>query len=194
MIAYVKINPNKIMEMSFLGKNSFKFRTKTLTLVVDPINPKERADVVVYTGVPTVMVAGAANRDKVFVIDKEGEYELGGVGIIVDRISPDKEDKLVRISADGVAIADVCALPADLPENTLEKLRESDLLIVPLSKSKLIEEVEPYIVVLSGYDKAVEVDQFLAAHKFEVVKRDIDKLKLDADTLPDNTEVVVLNG
>lgn len=182
------------MEVSFLGKNSFKFKTKTLTLVVDPVNPKERADVVVYTGTPTVMVVGAVNRDRVFVIDKEGEYELGGVGIIVDRLLPDIEEKLVRISADGVAIADVCALPTDLPENTLEKLRESDVLIVPLLKSKLIEEAEPYIAVLCGYDEAAEVDQFLATHKFEVVKRDIEKLKLDADSLPDNTEVVVLNG
>ncbi|MFZ2202523.1 MAG: hypothetical protein WAV56_03955, partial [Microgenomates group bacterium] len=115
-------------------------------------------------------------------------------GIIVDRLLPDIEEKLVRISADGVAIADVCALPTDLPENTLEKLRESDVLIVPLLKSKLIEEAEPYIAVLCGYDEAAEVDQFLATHKFEVVKRDIEKLKLDADSLPDNTEVVVLNG
>ena len=79
------------MEVSFLGKNSFKFKTKTLTLVVDPVNPEERADVVVYTGTPTVMVVGAVNRDRVFVIDKEGEYELGGVGIIVDRLFPDIE-------------------------------------------------------------------------------------------------------
>ena len=182
------------MEITFLGKNSFKFKTKNLTLVVDPISSKERADVVVYTGATTVMVAGAVNRAKVFVVDKEGEYEWGGVGIIVDRISPDKEDKLVRISADGVAIADVCALPTDLEEKTLEKLRESDGLIVPLAKARLIEEVEPYIAVLCGYDNAAEVDQFLATHKFEVVKRDIEKLKLDADSLPDNTEVVVLNG
>lgn len=182
------------MEISFLGNNSFKFKTKTLTLVVDPINPKERADVVVYTGSPTVTVAGAVSRDKVFVIDKEGEYELGGVGIIVDRFLPEGEEKLVRISADGVAIADVCALSTDLPENTLEKLREADVLIVPLAKAKLIEAAEPYIAVLSGYDTAAEVDHFLADHKFEVVKRDIEKLKLDVDSLPDNTEIVVLNG
>lgn len=183
------------MELSFLGKNSFKFKTKNLTLVVDPVSPKERADVVVFTGVAGVTaVAGAVNRTEVFVIDKEGEYELGGVGIVVDRVSADKEDKLIRITADGVTVADVCALPTDLEEKTLEKLRESEVLIVPLSKAKLIEEVEPYVAVLSGYDGAAEVDQFLAVHKFEVVKRDIDKLKLDADSLPDNTEVVVLNG
>ncbi len=191
------------MELAFLGKNSFKFKTKNLTLVVDPVSPKERADVVVFT-TPTasqsggqagrVEISGGVNREKTFVIDKEGEYELGGVGIIVDRISADKEDKLVRITADGVTAADVCALPTDLPENTLEKLRESDVLIVPLAKAKLIEEAEPYIAVLAGYDTATEVDRFLIDHKFEVVKRDIDKLKLDADSLPDNTEVVVLNG
>ena len=183
------------MELTFLGQNSFKFKTKNLTLVVDPVNPKERADVVVFSGVAGVVaVAGAVNRTEVFVIDKEGEYELGGVGIIVDRLSPDKEDKLVRITADGVAVADVAGLTGELEEKTLEKLRESDVLIVPLAKARLIEDAEPYLAVLAGYDNAAEVDQFLATHKFEVVKRDIDKLKLDADSLPDNTEVVVLNG
>jgi hypothetical protein len=45
-----------------------------------------------------------------------------------------------------------------------------------------------------GYENLAEVDQFLGAHKFEIVKRDLDKLKLEADSLPENTEVVVLNG
>ena len=40
------------MEITFLGKNSFKFKTKNLTLVVDPISSKERADVVVIPALP----------------------------------------------------------------------------------------------------------------------------------------------
>ncbi len=182
------------MELSFLGGTSFKFKTKTLTLLVDPISAKEKADVVVYTGTRLNEVAGAVNRDKVFVIDKEGEYELGGVGIIVDQISVEGGGRLVRISVDGVTVADVTGLGPEVEEKTLEKLRECDVLLVALSESKLIEEVEPYIAVLCGYENIDAVEQFLVSHKFEVVRRDLDRLKLEGDSLPENTEVVVLNG
>src|SRR3972149_4820876 len=137
------------MELTFLGKNSFKFKTKNLTLIVDPVSPKERADVVVFSGVAGVVaVAGAVNRTEVFVIDKEGEYELGGVGIIVDRLSPDKEDKLVRISADGVAIADVSALPTEVRLTWLrhagDARRDAQGPIVPYIR----RHTEPYLAVL----------------------------------------------
>ncbi len=185
------------MEVTFLGKTSFKFKTKTLTLIVDPISNKEKADVVVYTGNPNAMVevSGAVNREKPFVIDKEGEYELGGVGIIVDRLEIGKEGMVVRISGDGVEVAHTGMVEGDLEEKMKQKLSESDVLLLTLKKAvDLINTCEPYIAVLMGYDSIAEVDQFLGSHKFEVVKRDLDKLKLDADSLPESTEVAVLNG
>ena len=185
------------MEVTFLGKTSFKFKTKTLTLIVDPVSAKEKADVVVYTDNPgaAAEISGAVNREKTFVIDKEGEYEFGGVGIIVDRLEIGKEGMVVRISGDGVEVAHTGAVTGDLEERLKQKLSESDVLLVTLEKGDdLINACEPYIAVLMGYGSVAEVDQFLGAHKFEVVKRDLDKLKLDADSLPESTEVVVLNG
>lgn len=180
-----------------MGKTSFKFKTKNLTLIVDPVSAKEKADVVVYTGNPNAIaeVSRAVNREKPFVIDKEGEYELGGVGIIVDRLEIGKEGWVVRISAGGVEVAHTGAVEDDLDEKMKQKLSESDVLLVTLKKAvDLINDCEPYVAILMGYDAIGEVDQFLGAHKFEVVKRDLDKLKLDADSLPETTEVVVLNG
>lgn len=185
------------MEVIFLGKTSFKIKTKNLTLIIDPISNKEKADVVVYTGNPSAAaeISGAVNRENAFVIDKEGEYELGGVGIIVDRLEIGKEGRVVRISVDGVEVAHTGAIEGDLDEKMKQKLTESDVLLLTLKKAvDLIDVCEPYIAVLMGYDAIGEVDQFLGAHKFEVVKRNLDKLKLDADSLPESTEVVVLNG
>lgn len=184
------------MEVTFLGKTSFKFKTKDLVLLIDPISTKERADVVVFTGTSgPVDVAGAVNRETPFVIDKEGEYELGGVGIILDRVEIGKPGMLVRVSGDGVEIAHTGAVIGELEEKMKQKLTESDVLLVTLAKAVgLIEVCEPYVAILMGYDNLVDVDQFLSTHKFEVVKRDLTKLKLDADSLPENTEVVVLNG
>lgn len=185
------------MEITFLGKNSFKFKTKNLTLIVDPISAKEKADVVIFTGNSGTVseISGPLNREKTFVIDKEGEYELGGVGIIADRVELGKEGMMIRISADGVEVAHAGAVIGDPDEKMKTKLSEADVLLVTLARGvDLINACEPYIAILMGYDSIGEVDQFLAAHKFEVVKRDVDKLKLDADSLPESTEVVVLNG
>lgn len=184
------------MEVTFLGKTSFRFKTKNLTLLIDPISDKEKADVVVLSGVGgNLEVAGAVNREKPFVIDSEGEYELGGVGIIVDRLVAGKPGMMVRVTSDGIEVAHTGALVGDLEEKMKQKLTESDVMLVTLEKAvELIKLCEPYIGVLMGYENLAEVDQFLGAHKFEIVKRDLDKLKLEAGSLPENTEVVVLNG
>ncbi len=184
------------MEVTFLGKTSFKFKTKSLILVVDPISSKEKADVIVLTNDGGVReIAGAVNREKTFVIDREGEYELGGVGIMVDRLELGKPGMVVRVSGDGVEVTHTGAVTVELEEKMKQKLTESDVLLVTLAKAvELIGACEPYIAVLMGHENLAEVDRFLAAHKFETVKRDVEKLKLDADSLPENTEVVVLNG
>ncbi len=184
------------MELTFLGKTSFKFKTKNLTLLIDPISDKERADVVVLTGAGGISkIAGAVNREKPFFIDNSGEYELGGVGIIVDRLVVGKPEMIVRVSSDGVEVAHTGAVTGDLEEKMIQRLAESDVLLVTLAKVvELIKSCEPYIAVLMGYENLAEIDQFFGAHKFEVVKRGLDKLKLEADSLPENTEVVVLNG
>lgn len=191
----VKIS--SLMELSFLGKNSFRFKTKTLTLIVDPVNAKERADVVVYTTSQTAHAggqAGGVNREKVFVIDKEGEYELGGVGIVVDK-SDDDGTMLVRITSDGVTVADVAALTKKLEGKLAEKVQETDVLLTSLrNASEMIAVAEPNIAVLAGYDDLSEVETYLGNQKFETVKRGMEKIKLEAGLLPENTEIVVLNA
>lgn len=184
------------MEVTFLGKTSFRFKTKNLTLLIDPISDKEKADVVVLTGSGGISeIAGAVNRDKPFLIDNPGEYELGGVGIIVDRLAMGKPGMVVRVSGDGVEVAHTGALLGDLEEKMKQRLAESDVILVTLAKAvELIKSCEPYIGVLMGYENLEQVDKFLGEHKFETVKRDLDKLKLEADSLPESTEVVVLNG
>lgn len=179
-----------------MGKTSFRFKTKNLTLLIDPISDKEKADVVVLTGAGGISeIAGAVNREKPFLINREGEYELGGVGIMVDRLAIGKPQMVVRVSGDGVEVAHTGAVTGDLEDKMKQKLTESDVMLVTLGKAvELIKSCEPYIAVLMGYENLTEVDQFLGTHKFETVKRDIDKLKLEADSLPENTEVVVLNG
>lgn len=184
------------MEISYLGKTSVRFKNKALTLLIDPISAKERADVVIYSsGLERVEIAGPVSRDKTFIIDKDGEYELSGVMMIANTIeSVGNKIMVSMITMDGVHVGYLGKLAEKLPENQVEKFGEADVLIVPLAVAPgVIAQTEPLMAVLVGYDDKVEVDKFLTDNKFEIVKRDLDKLKLDQDSLPESTEIVVLN-
>lgn len=176
------------MEISFLGKTSVKLKTKNLTLLANPVSSKEKADVVIYSlKLPRVEIAGPVAREKTFVVDKDGEYELSGVGVI-------SAGSVITFTIDGVIIG-YLGDETELSDNQIEKLSEVDVLLVPLKLAgDLISKIEPYIAVLIGYESKEELETFLAENKFETVKRDLDKLKLDQDSLPENTEVVVLNA
>lgn len=166
-----------------------KIKTKNLTLITNPNSAKERADAVLYCGVEaSIKVAGAVNRDKTFVIDKEGEYELSGVSVI-------NNGSIATISADGVIVGFFGGLKEKMVEATAEKYKDNDVILAPLAFAPgLIGQIEPYVAVLIGYESKEDVEKFLSENKFEVVKRDLDKIKLDQDSLPENTEVYVLNA
>ncbi|MBI1871976.1 hypothetical protein HYS10_01010 [Candidatus Collierbacteria bacterium] len=175
------------MEISFLGGVSIKIKTKNLVLLTDPKSAKEKADVVVYTSPNEIVVSGPVNRESTFYIKDEGEYELSGVGIIVSAVPV--------VTADGVSIAFLSGLSNGLTDAQIEKLSEVDVIAVPLAQAAtLIEQIQPSVAILIGYERKDEVDQFLTANKFEIVKRDLDKLKIDENNLAENTEVVVLNA
>ncbi len=186
------------MEISFLGKTALKIKTKNLTLEIDPISNRDRADAVIYSNsVPVISVAGSVAREKVFVIDKEGEYELAGVGMIVGADEVNGKKVLIPIvTVDGVSLAYLGGITGKLSDGQVEKLSElADVLVVPLANAvNLIEQIQPYIALLVGYESTEELEKFLAANKFETVRRDLDKIKIDSENLPENTEVVVLNA
>ena len=186
------------MEISYLGKTAIKIKTKSLVLISDPTQVKDRADVVIYSNYwPVVEVTGAVNRETVFVVDKEGEYELAGVGVITSSNEIDGKKILTSlITYDGVSVAYLGGVLDSLSDQQLDKLAEvTDVLIVPLlTAATLIEKIQPRLAILTGYENSAELDKFFETNKFEIVKRDVDKIKIDGDSLPENTEVLVLNA
>lgn len=175
------------MEISFLGGISIKIKTKNLVLLTDPKSDKEKADVVIYTSSSGVAVSSPVNRESTFYIKDEGEYELSGVGIVVSTVPV--------ITVDGVAIAYLAGVSEGLTPAQIEKLSDVDVIAVPLAAAgTLIPQIQPSVAILIGYERKDEVDEFLTANKFEIVKRGLDKLKLDESNLAENTEVVVLNA
>lgn len=180
------------MELSFLGSFGFKLKNKNITLLIDPLSAKEKADIIVFSGVVPEVILAPAGREKTFVIKMEGEYELGGVGVTTERTG---ERLMTVVMMDGVNLVHLSDYGGELTEKQLEKMNEADVILVPLNvKEEVFEQLEPYILVLMGYKEGSELEKFIAEKNLENVKRGQDKLKLDPSSLPEETEMVILNG
>lgn len=179
------------MELSFLGSFGFKLKSKNITLLIDPLSVKEKADIVVFSGVVPEVILAPAGREKTFVIKMEGEYELGGVGVITERVG---ERLVTSVMMDGVNLVHLSDDGEMLSEKQLEKINEAEVILAPISlKEEAWDQLEPYVLIPMGYHDAGELTKFIDERELSGAKRE-DKLKLDPSSLPEETEVVILNG
>lgn len=187
---YDIINAN--MELNYLGDKSFKFKNKSITLLINPNGNKEKADVVVMTAGNAMPTIATVTRNEVFQITEEGEYELGGVGIIVSKV---KGGNISYVFMDGVRVAYLFGDSFELSDKQLETLNESDVILTSINLDKaLIGKLDPYILIPFGQSGQTDVDKFISENKFGTVVPNLDKIKLDPDSLPEDTQVWVLNG
>lgn len=183
---------NAEMELNYLGTNSFKLKNKAEVILVNPTSNRERGDVVVTTGFDKLPVIASVSRSEVFVVNEEGEYELGGIGIIMDRVNG---GTIVYFFIDAVKIAYIDGTALELSERQLEKLNESDVMLVSVNIEKgLLGKLDPYILVPYGQSNSAEVEKFISENKFGTVVPNLDKIKLDTQSLPEDTQVWVLNA
>lgn len=191
MIAHYAII-NAEMELNYLGTNSFKLKNKVETLLVNPNTTKEKGDVVISTSLDKLPTIASVSRSEVFYINEEGEYELGGVGIIMDKV---KGGAIVYIFIDGVRVAYLDGVSFELSERQLEKLNESDVMLVSVDLDRtILDKLDPYVLVPFGQANQAGVDKFISENKFGTIVPNLDKIKLDPESLPEDTQVWVLNA
>lgn len=179
------------MEINYLGGKSFKLKNKSVTLLIDPISGKEKGDVVIYSSENMLgQTIASVTRNEVFEVSSEGEYEIGGVGIIADKFDG---HRVSYIFMDGIRVGHLLVSGEKLSDKQVEKLNDCDVILVDaISSSEFISSLEPYIFIPMG--EKDEIEKFLNENKFSTVVRDLDKVKLDQDSLPDETQVWVLNA
>lgn len=216
------------MDITFLGHSSFKIKGKNGIVVCDPFPakigfpfPKVSADIITvshnhFDHSAVDQVSGTARKEKPYVIDAPGEYELLDIAVSVHPSFHDAENGKLRgknnisvIRIDGIAIAHLGDLGHLLSDSDIDSLGVIDVLLVPAggeytlnSKQavEIAEAIEPSIVIPMHYRtekhspefaKLALVDEFLK----EIGKAGIapvDKLSLTAGSLPEEMEVVVL--
>lgn len=157
-------------------------------------------------------------RTELFVVDRPGEYEVGGVGIIGIRSWHDDKDGADRgenviftIQMDGVIVCHLGDLGHKLTDKQIDAIGQIDVLLVPVGGEytigpseamEAISALSPSVVVPMHYkragmnasfDKLATVDEFLEKSAIGEAKR-LDKLTLTKATLPEEMEVFVLES
>jgi len=217
-----------VPDVQFLGHASFRLRGRDGIIVCDPYGRTTGLDI----GKPTAHIVTVSHqhddhnnvaavrpmRDKVFVIDGPGDYEVGGVLISGVRTSHDKEKGKERgdntvyvIHLDDVVFCHLGDLGHELSQGQIEAIGEVDVLFIPVGGGETIGSAEAVNVIAQLEPRIVVPMHFAAAQlsfeydlapleKFtnEVGLKEYtpeEKLSVTAATLPpegEETKVVVL--
>ena len=221
------------MEITYLGHSCFKLKSKDgMTIIMDPFKSenvglpfaKDVADIVTVSHShddhnAVGSITGPVTRASTFVIDKEGEYEIGGVEITASRMYHDKvegaergKNIIVNIRMDGLNVLHLGDLGHELTEAQIEKIGSVDVLmagvggVTPLETdemTELIKEIQPSYIIPMHYKVAGmteawvgkhTLEDFLDKNKFLVAGEPVHKIKIDEGSLPDDTQVLIMNA
>ena len=221
------------MEITYLGHSSFKLKSKSgLVTIIDPFSPE-------FTGIPYIKdvadilvishshedhnfkeaITGPVTRKETFIIDAEGEYEIGGVEIGTVKTFHDKVEgaekgkNLITVIRDGeLTVCHLGDLGHKLTESQIEKLGDIDVLMIPVGGKftlelddvfDLINDIQPSLVIpmhygvpglKSGVDALLPLQNFLDKNKYPLAGETSHKIKVEESSLPDDTQVAIMNG
>lgn len=161
------------MDISYLGKDSYKIKAKTGTVVATQAK---------------LTISHKSGGDD-FVISKPGEYEVEGISVFGYRL---EESTAYVVQFDDVRVLYLGAIAKSLSEKNVTELENIDVVIAStdsLSTKDLVEVVsklEPYYVLPYGD----MVAKFVTA--YEHSSRSVKSLPLSKLSLSDDlTEVIV---
>lgn len=210
------------MEITHIGHSCFKIKSKDATIVIDPYDPKKTgikfskltADIVLSTHdhKDHNFVSGV---EADLVVQSAGEYELKDV--YIDGLPTFHDDKkgeergrntIFQLHLDEMRLLHLGDLGHELTKDTLEKLGEIDVLIIPVggtytidakTATKVISSIEPAIVIPMHYqtkglelsEKIEPLKKFLDEMGIEKVT-EVDKLKVVKKDVPEETQVIVI--
>ena len=163
------------------------------------------------------VITGPISRKETFVIDREGEYEIAGVQISAMKTFHDKNNGTERgknlimfIVMDGLHILHLGDICHKLSESQIEKVGSVDTLMVPVGGTftldaneamEMIKEIQPSYAIpmhfrtsASKIQELTTLESFLEKNKFPVSGESVHKIKLDEGSLPDDTQILLMNG
>lgn len=218
------------MILTYHGHSTFKIKGKKGTIVFDPFDeyigmplPRMSADIITVSHDhkdhnAVKKVSGTTKRENPFIVNKSGEYEVGGISIFGIKTFHDGnggvergENIVFTVFIDGLRICHLGDLGHQLSPEQIEEIGSVDILLCPVGgvytidpelAVKTIRAIEPGIVVPMHYktdrhNKDVfgdvkSLEDFLKVYGLSpeaVAKIDID----DKLRIPEETELIVLS-
>ena len=196
------------MEIKYFGHSFFRLKGKEMVLVTNPFEtslglriPPQAADMVLSSSPIKIelnkIINKTVSREKLFVIDSPGEYEVGGVFVLG---TAGEKTTFYVITMDGLRLVFLGGLSGKLSDKQIEEIDGVDILFVPVGDKKnslagkqtleIINQVEPKIIIPMNYQSLSGFLKELGQEE----KVPIDKLLMTKDKLPLEKEVVVLNA
>lgn len=170
------------MDIQYVGHSCFRLRGKEGIVITDPFKssvgfamPSLRADVVTvshhHDDHDNVSGVGAtANREKPFIIEEAGEYEVGGITVFGHTSWHDDQKGAERgrnimysIFIDDIHVLHLGDLGHRLDQKTIEAIPAVDVLLCPVGgvytidakvASEVISSLEPAVVIPMHYRTA----------------------------------------
>jgi L-ascorbate metabolism protein UlaG (beta-lactamase superfamily) len=161
-------------------------------------------------------VKPTTRREKSFVIDSPGEYELLEISVIGRSSFHDSKNgeergknTMMIITVDGIKVAHLGDLGHVLNNGQLEEIRPIDILLIPVGgfytigpkqAVEVTHAIEPSIVVPMHFKTKHHSDTFVKLDGVETFLKEIgqedtevrEKLSVTSGSLPEELEVVVL--
>ncbi len=206
------------VEITWLGHACVRIRTKQAAVLMDPYERSGGLDM----GRPTADIVTVSHDDpkhnhlpgvkgQPLVIDGPGEYEVQGVQIlgVATSLRPSEEgatagrNVVYLLEAEGLHVAHLGGLGAQLTAAEAEPLTNADILILPIAEGTLEPEqaartvrmLEPAITIPVGYrtdgDQDPRLKAFLAAVGIEP-EAPVAKLTVQGRGLGDSQRIVLL--
>lgn len=217
------------MEISYLGHSSFKLKSKELTIITDPFDPKfvglkfpsQKADIVTCSHQHQdhnylAGISGGATRALPFVIDRAGEYEVGGVEIRAlttyhdNKNGEEKGRNLTMIMRiEDIFVVHLGDIGHQLNEKKVEEIGLVDVLIIPVggrytidakTAVAMINLLEPGIVIPMHYQEEGLTEEFSGLASVAEFLKEIGadaiepekKLKIIKSEIPETMKVSVM--
>ncbi len=208
------------MELTWLGQRAFRLTQRgKATVVTDSYDPetsglkpiKTRAEVVTLSQGALSAAARKGLRGVKKILDRPGEYEIGGVFIIGVQVrGPKGQDPLqdmrlvFTLDYEGITVAHLGGLQRVPAQSEIEALGPVQVALVPIDgehglkpaqAAEVVSLLEPNVVVPMGYHPqgrgARALDRFLKEMGVSEIQPQ-PSLKLSSSSLPGETQVVVL--
>ena len=204
------------MQIQYFGLSSFKITTKSATIITDPFHkdsglqpPRGAADILILADKNSKLYSATSGiSGEHFDITDPGDYDVKGVAVTGIPLKQEKGYVTVfLIESEDMRILNLTHIREwNMKEDEIEALGEIDILILPVggntvlsasAASKIVNEIEPKIVIPSHYKMDDLISDLDAKEKFVKEmggkKEEMDKLTVKKKELAEEgTKLVIL--